>query len=143
MALLKRLKSIFKKSKKKPAASAKRKQAGPPQSKGLSGKPIKKPAVKRGHFGEAYKILKEPHISEKATILTEQNKYIFKVYPDANKIETKKAVENLYGVRVKNVNMINIPKKRKVIRGIKGTKSGYKKAIVTLEKGYKIELLPH
>ncbi len=99
--------------------------------------------MKRGHFGEAYKILKEPHVSEKATILTEQNKYIFKVYPDANKIETKKAVENLYGVRVKNVNMINIPKKRKVVRGIKGTKSGYKKAIVTLEKGYKIELLPH
>lgn len=150
MALLNKIKSIgrltssiFKKSKKKPAASAKRRQAGQPQSKGLDGKPIKTPPIKKKYFKEAYKILKEPHVSEKATVLNEQDKYVFKVYPESNKIETKKAVETLYGVRVKDVNIVNVPRKRKIFRGREGFKSGYKKAIVTLEKGQKIEILPH
>jgi len=90
----------------------------------------------------AFRILKEPHVSEKATVLTDNNKYVFKVYPNANKNETKKAVEDIYGVRVKNVNIINVHRKMKVLRNIKGYKSGYKKAIVTLEKGEKIEIIP-
>lgn len=105
-----------------------------------------KPAVsrlKKHKKIEAYRILKEPHISEKATSLNEQDKYAFKVYPKANKSEVKKAIEFLYGVRVKKVNIINIPQKKKAFRGIEGSKSGYKKAIVTLEKGDKIEILPH
>ena len=123
-----------KKSKKKPAPK--------PKEKIEAVKPPLKP-IKKKAFKETYKILQEPHISEKATVLNEQNKYIFKVYPLANKTETKKAIESLYGVRVKDVNIINVPRKRKSFRGLEGFKPGYKKAVVTLEEGYKIEILPH
>lgn len=146
MAMLNKIKSIFKKP-QKPAEKAKPIQAGPPASQ--RGEPKSKKVLagklplKKQRFKEAYKILKEPQVSEKATILNEQDKYVFKVYSEANKIETKKAVESLYGVRVKDVNIVNVPRKKKIFRGIEGFKSGYKKAIVTLEKGQKIEILPH
>jgi len=131
--MLKKFKALFKKKKsiKKPAPKPEVKKP-----------PVKRPPVKRRVLREAYKILKEPHISEKATVLTDRNKYIFKVYPQANKIEAKKAIENLYGVRVKDVNIINVHRKKRILRGIEGFKSGYKKAIVTLEKGEKIEIIP-
>lgn len=103
---------------------------------------IKKAPAKRKEIAVAG-LLKEPHISEKATILSENGKYVFKVYPDANKSEIKKAIANLYGVVVKDINIINIKSKTRTMKGIKGKKSGYKKAIVTLEKGHKIEILPH
>lgn len=88
-------------------------------------------------------LLKEPHISEKATFLSENGKYVFKIYKNANKSEIKKAISNLYGVAVKKVNIINIKTKTRILRGRKGEKPGYKKAIITLEKGHKIEILPH
>jgi len=136
MSIFKKLKSAFKKSK-----SAKK--AEPSKKKAKS--PIVQAKPNRGgrRSKEAYKILKEPHVSEKATVLNDQDKYVFKVYSGANKIETKKAIEGLYGVRVKHVNMVNVPRKRKMFRGMEGFKPGYKKAIVTLEKGQKIEILPH
>ncbi len=132
---------IFKK-KKKPVTNAKRKQASPPQSKSSGEEPIKKAPAKKKEIAIAG-LLKEPHISEKATILSENGKYIFKVYADANKSEIKKAIAGLYGVAVKEVNIINIKTKARILRGRKGEKPGYKKAIVTLEKGHKIEILPH
>lgn len=93
-----------------------------------------------------YQVIREPHITEKATLLTEQDKYIFKVSPKANKTETKKAIESLYGVKVKKVDMIHMPSKRRRLGKSQGwrhgLKKGFKKAIVTLEKGGKIELLP-
>lgn len=104
--------------------------------------PVKK-VIPKKKTGEAYKILKEPHISEKATQLSDERKYTFKVYPRANKIQIKKAVSDLYGVKVKDVKIINIKAKTRMLRGLEGTKAGYKKAIITLEEGYKIELLPH
>jgi len=103
---------------------------------------IKRAPVKKKEIAIA-ELLKEPHISEKATILSEHGKYVFKVYADANKSEIKKAVAGLYGVVVKDINIINIKPKARVMRGMKGEKPGYKKAIVTLEKGHKIEILPH
>jgi large subunit ribosomal protein L23 len=133
---------IFDIFKKKPAASIKRKQAGPPQSKSLGGEPIKRPPLKKKE-GLAFKLLKEPHISEKATNLSEKGKYVFKVFPQANKSEIKRAVENIYGVAVKRVSIIRIKTKKRILRGHEGKKSGYKKAIVSLEKGHKIEILPH
>lgn len=137
MALFKKFKALFKKLKKKPIPKPKEKVEG------VKKPPVKRPPVKKKDLREIYRILKEPHISEKATVLAEQNKYIFKVYPQANKIETKKAIENLYGVKVKDVNIINVHRKRRVLRGVEGFKTGYKKAIVTLEKGEKIEIIPH
>ncbi len=142
MALFEKLKSLFKKKpKKKPTPEPKPKaEVAKPEIK----KPaVKKPSIKKKVLRDAYKILKEPHISEKATVLTDQNKYIFKIFPKANKIETKKAIEGLYRVKVKNVNIINVHRKRRVLRGVEGFKTGYKKAIITLEKGEKIEIMPH
>jgi len=138
MALFKKFKSIFKKP-KKPVKKPIKKPVLKPE---IKKPPVKRPPVKKKALGDAYKVLKEPHISEKATVLADQNKYIFKIYSQANKIETKKAIENLYGVRVKDVNIINVHRKKRILRGIEGFKSGYKKAIVTLEKGEKIEIIP-
>lgn len=88
-----------------------------------------------------YKSLKEPHITEKATNLAQQNQYVFKVFPRTNKIEIKKAIESLYGVDVISVNIINIPRKRKRLGKIRGFKPGFKKAIIKIKQGQKIETL--
>jgi len=104
------------------------------------------PDLTSGRTVSAYNIIKEPCITEKASFLAEQNKYVFKVYLKANKIEIKKAIELIYNTKVKNVRVIHIsPKKRRLGRheGWRGgLKHGSKKAIVTLKKGEKIELLP-
>lgn len=97
---------------------------------------------KKKVLNEAWRILKSPHITEKATGLESQNKYVFKVFPRANKIEIKKAVEGLYGVDVVNVRIINIPRRQRRLGRQRGWKEGYKKAIVKVEKGQKIEILP-
>ena len=144
MGILSKFKSIFK-PKKKPTAKPKTKSKPVKKVKkdALKTEPAKVAPVKKKDLREIYKILKEPHISEKSTQLSDERKYTFKVYPSANKIEIKKAISNLYGVKVKDVNVINIKSKKRTLRGIEGTKSGYKKAIVTLEEGEKIEILPH
>ncbi len=90
----------------------------------------------------AYRILKEPIISEKGTSLADQNKYLFKVFPGVNKTEIQQAIEDVYKVKVKKVNIINIHKKKKRIGRQEGWKPGYKKAVVSLEKGEKIEITP-
>ncbi len=107
--------------------------------------PQKMKKIKKRDFSQAYRILKEPHVTEKATNLGKENKYIFKVIAGANKIEVKKAVQDFYGVGVLDVNIINIHRKTKRTAGRKrggGHKAGYKKAIVTLYPGEKIELMP-
>ena len=89
----------------------------------------------------AYRSLNAPHISEKATDLSEKNKYVFKVKLRTNKIEIKKAIKDVYGVEVVAVKIINVHrKKRKLGRQI-GWRKGYKKAIVEVREGQKIELL--
>lgn len=85
-----------------------------------------------------FRVLKEPHISERATALTKQNKYVFKVKTKANRVEIKKEVERLYNVDVINVNIINLPRKPRRLGRTKGFRSGFKKAIITLKHGQKI-----
>lgn len=92
--------------------------------------------------GEAYRVLKTPQVTEKATSLVGQNQYVFKVWPRANKVETKKAIENLYGVDVISVKIIKVPRKRRRLGRISGWRKGYKKAIVKIKEGQKIEVLP-
>jgi large subunit ribosomal protein L23 len=87
-------------------------------------------------------ILKAPYITEKATNLAEKNQYTFKVWDGANKNEIKKAIENLYKVNVIGVKIINVPAKRRRFGKTPGWKKGYKKAIVQLKKGQKIEIFP-
>lgn len=93
-------------------------------------------------LGEGYRILKVPHVTEKATELIEENKYVFKVWPRANKVAVKEVIENIYGVDVIGVKIINIPKKQRRLGRQKGWRKGYKKAIVKIKKGQKIEILP-
>lgn len=99
-------------------------------------------AKKQIKIGEAYKILKSPQVTEKASFLAEKNQYVFKVYPRANKIEVKKAIENVFGVNVVSVKIINVPAKKRRIGRTIGERPGYKKAIVRIKTGQKIEVLP-
>ena len=83
--------------------------------------------------------IRKPIITEKATILSEQNKTVFEVHSGANKNAIKKNIEKLFKVNVIKVNIINT-KTKKMKQGKLSTKSGYKKAIVTLKKGQSIDL---
>ncbi len=84
--------------------------------------------------------IRSPIITEKATILSEQNKTVFKVHAKANKKNIKKNIEKLFKVDVIKVNIINRKAKVKLKQGKQSVKSGYKKAIVTLKKGQSIDL---
>ncbi|PIP24444.1 MAG: 50S ribosomal protein L23 [Candidatus Nealsonbacteria bacterium CG23_combo_of_CG06-09_8_20_14_all_37_18] len=97
---------------------------------------------KETKIGQSYRILKIPHITEKATDLAEKNQYAFRIFPRTNKTEIKRAVENAYGVDVVSVKIINVHKKKRRLGKILGIKPGYKKAIVKIKKGQKIEVLP-
>ena len=93
-------------------------------------------------LGEAYKVLTKPHVTEKASYLASKNQYIFEVFPRSNKKQVKKAVEDVYGVDVADVHIINIHSKRMRLGRTEGWSSGYKKAIVKIKEGQKIEVLP-
>ena len=84
--------------------------------------------------------IRSPIITEKATILSEQNKTVFKVHEGANKKSIKKNIEKLFKVTVTKVNIINQKTKVKLRQGKKSYKTGYKKAIITLKKGQSIDL---
>jgi len=84
--------------------------------------------------------IRQPIITEKATILSEQNKTVFKVHEGANKKNIKKNIEKLFKVNVIKVNIINTKTKRKIKQGKLSSKPGYKKAIITLKKGQSIDL---
>ena len=84
--------------------------------------------------------IRYPIITEKATILSEQNKTVFKVHDKANKKNIKKNIEKLFKVNVVKINIINQKTKIKMKQGKKSYKPGYKKAIVTLKKGQSIDL---
>lgn len=149
MSFLSKIKSIVSGSQK--LQKPKKKGVKPQKDFGQQDKTIKetskvestKPISKKRDPKNAHRFLREPHISEKATFLTDQNKYVFKVFKKANKIQIKNAVAGLYGVKVKSVSIINEKSKSRKLRNISGYKPGYKKAIITLEKGHKIEILPH
>lgn len=89
----------------------------------------------------SYDVLIRPLVTEKAVNLAqEQNKYTFYVDKKANKIEIKKAVEDLFKVRVLSVNTINVKGKRKRVGRYVGRTPDRKKAIVTLSPGDKIDI---
>ena len=88
----------------------------------------------------SYDVLTRPVITEKATLLSEQNKVVFRVAGDASKDEIAAAVEALFKVNVTKVNTINVKGKTKRFRGIVGRRSDVKKAIVTLAEGQSIDI---
>jgi large subunit ribosomal protein L23 len=87
-----------------------------------------------------YSVIVRPLVTEKSTLLAALNKYAFEVMPHANKIQIKAAVEVAFEVRVRDVNTSNVHGKVRRF-GARRTKGrAWKKAIVTLQEGYKIEL---
>jgi large subunit ribosomal protein L23 len=87
-----------------------------------------------------YDVIVSPVITEKATALSEHNKVVFRVAPDATKPQIKAAVEKLFDVKVTAVNTLTTKGKTKTFRGIKGRRSDVKKAIVTLAEGQSIDV---
>lgn len=89
---------------------------------------------------DAYKIIKRPLITEKSTIIKEMhNQLSFEVDRRANKIEIKKAVERIFKVQVEDVRTMNYQGKRKRLGRNEGRRRHWKKAVVTLKPGQKIE----
>ena len=86
-------------------------------------------------------LLKSPHVTEKAIDLQTKDQYTFKVSLGSNKSEIKKTIEQLYDVDVVSVKIINVPRKSRRVGKVSGWRKGYKKAIVKLKKGQKIEEL--
>jgi large subunit ribosomal protein L23 len=87
-----------------------------------------------------YDVVLAPHITEKATLISEQNAVVFKVARDATKPQIKAAVEALFGVSVTGVNTIVQKGKSKRWKGRPYTRSDLKKAIVTLAEGQSIDV---
>ena len=87
-----------------------------------------------------YDVIVSPVITEKATALSEQNKVVFKVRPDATKPQIKEAVEKLFDVKVRSVNTLVTKGKVKMFRGTRGQRSDVKKAVVTLAEGQTIDV---
>lgn len=95
--------------------------------------------ISKKEIHQAFRYLIRPLVTEKSSALLKQNKYVFEVTPEANKIEIKKVVQDMYGVKVIDVNIINIPRKKKRFGRSEGYKSGCRKAVITLAQGEKIE----
>ena len=84
-------------------------------------------------------IIIKPIITEKSSLMGAENKYVFQVSTNVNKIEIRKAIEDLFNVKVSGVNTLNVCGKKKRVGRFEGVTSAWKKAVVTLKDGYKIE----
>ena len=84
-------------------------------------------------------VLLGPIVSEKSTLASANNQYIFKVRPDSNKREVKAAVEELFGVTVEGVTTSNVKGKRKIYKGKSGQRVNWKKAVVKVSEGQMID----
>ena len=87
-----------------------------------------------------YDVIRGPVITEKATMLSEHNKVVFKVAKTATKPQIKAAIEKLFDVKVVGVNTLVTKGKKKIFRGLRGQRSDVKKAIVTLAEGETIDV---
>ena len=88
----------------------------------------------------SYDIIKHLVRTEKGSDIAVENKYIFRVANEANKIQIKQAVEEIYNVTVKKVNTLQVQGKWKRVRYKAGKTPNWKKAVVTLKQGDKIEV---
>ena len=127
--------NFFKKRKKK-AESIKKpaSAAGAPEGRKKQDLPVSKTKV-----FDSSSIIISPHVTEKVTMMSKDNQYVFKVFPRANKTEIRKAVEHLYKVKVIGVRIINVSGKKRRLGKSQGWKKGYKKAIIQVKQGQKIE----
>lgn len=91
---------------------------------------------------ETLELIKFPVISDKATRLLETNKYTFLVEKKASKKVIKAAIEYLFDVKVEKINTLHLPSKKRTVGRFIGSKTSYKKAIIRLANGDKINLFP-
>lgn len=89
---------------------------------------------------DSYSVIKSPLRTEKGTYLLPLNKYLFWVDKKANKTEIKKAVEEIYKVKVEKVNTATVRGKKRRVRFVEGKTADWKKAIATLKEGEKIDI---
>ena len=120
---------------KTPAQSPKGIEAGKP-----SDKKEETGGVKAGKSELASRIILSPHVTEKTTVSSERGVYAFRVSPRANKVMISRAIKEMYGFKPKKISILNMPSKTRVQRGRTGHRPGYKKAVIYLNKGEKIEL---
>ena len=109
----------------------------------VSAKEIKKPAVHsqpQKTSAIAYRVLKMPQVTEKATDLSAQNQYVFKVPGNANKFEIARKIEHLYGVRPIKVRTMNFSGKKVRYGRTIGKRKSWKKAVVVLRPEDKLEI---
>lgn len=102
-----------------------------------------KTTASAGFLNQPALLIKQAWISERAGDLSVLGKYVFIVEKKANKPEIKKAIESIYKVNVVDVNVINVKGKTKRLGRSIGRTSAYKKAVVTLKNGQKIDIMPH
>jgi large subunit ribosomal protein L23 len=86
-------------------------------------------------------VLRNPHITEKATMSSESSVYVFEIASNSSKSAVEKAFIEKYKISPLKINTVTIPAKNVFVRGKRGKKSGYKKAYIYLKKGEKIENL--
>ncbi|MBP6890940.1 50S ribosomal protein L23 [Candidatus Parcubacteria bacterium] len=91
--------------------------------------------------GQSLVLIKKPYITEKATFLSESGKYVFIVPDNANKIEIKKAIQDIYKVKVEKLNKIKVKPKEIGFGKNKGFTKRFVKIVVTVKKGQKIDIL--
>ncbi|MDA0265348.1 MAG: 50S ribosomal protein L23 [Cyanobacteria bacterium] len=87
-------------------------------------------------------LIRRPIVTEKATLLLENNQYTFEVMPRATKPEIKAAIESLFNVKVTGISTLNPPRKQRRMGKFAGYRATYKRAVVTLAAGDSIPLFP-
>jgi large subunit ribosomal protein L23 len=139
MGLLDKFKKDKRETEKKPTAK-KESVVDVIQKEEKKPKLVKK--VVKKEYSDAYRILMKPLVTEKSVNVGDAlNQYVFVVAPNASKNEVRKAVQDLYGVAVRRVNIINVPGKKRQLGQREGFRPGFKKAIVSLAVGEKIEVI--
>ena len=98
--------------------------------------------VKKINASFAHDVIVFPRITDKSNNVAHLRQYVFNVRKDANKDTVRKAVEQIYNVKVEKVRIANVPTKRTRTTRVMGKKYGYKKALVTLKEGFTIEVTP-
>ncbi len=106
------------------------------EAKKVASKKVAKAAVSPA----LYDVIRAPLITEKSQIASEQNKVVFRIAPEATKLQVKQAVAGIFGVDVLKVNVVNTRGKEKRFKGIKGRRNDTRKAIVTLKEGQNIDI---
>ena len=150
MAIFKRKKEEDKQS-QQPAASGKDKGAGE-EKKSMKElytesdkskkktKSTTKKSESKSNYQKAYQVLVKPLITEKAANIGAENKYVFMVSAQANKVEIAKSIDQVYGVKPTKVNILNYEGKKVRFGRVQGRRRDWKKAIVTLPAGKSINV---